>query len=76
MGVRMKKIQSSLFSDYFPIATGILIGLLLCHLVKLFMSQIMTYKKQVTTVAGKDYVSEETRWPGHVRIVHYPVYYG
>lgn len=36
----------------------------------------MTYKKTATRVAGKDYVSEETRWNGHVRVVHYPVYYG
>ena len=40
------------------------------------MSQIMTYKKQVTTVAGKDYVSEITRWPGHTHVINIPVYYG
>lgn len=36
----------------------------------------MTYKKQVTTVAGKDYVSEITRWPGHTHVINIPVYYG
>lgn len=36
----------------------------------------MTYKKTATQVAGKDYVSEETRWPGHVHVSHIPVYYG
>lgn len=36
----------------------------------------MTYKKTATQVASKDYVSEETRWNGHTRVVHYPVYYG
>ena len=36
----------------------------------------MTYRKQLTNVAGRDYVSEETRWPGHVRISNIPMYYG
>lgn len=36
----------------------------------------MTYRKKATNVAGKDYVSEETRWNGHVHVSHFPVWYG
>lgn len=36
----------------------------------------MTYKKAAINVAGQDYVSEVTRWPGHKRVINIPVYYG
>lgn len=35
----------------------------------------MTYKKQTINVAGQEYVSEVTRWPGHKRTINIPVYY-
>lgn len=36
----------------------------------------MTYKKNTINVAGTDYVSEVTHWPGHKRIINIPVWYG
>lgn len=36
----------------------------------------MTYKKECKTVAGRDYVSEVTRWPGHKYTKNIPIYYG
>ena len=35
----------------------------------------MTYRKQATSVAGENYVSEVTKWPGHTHVVHIPVEY-
>ncbi len=71
----MKKVSNSLFANYFPIATGMLAGFMLCYLCNLIF-QAMTYKKTATRVAGKDYVSEVTRWPGHTKVINIPVYYG
>ena len=67
----MRKSLSSIL----PTAIGLLVGSMLCYLCNLIF-QAMTYKKTATQVAGKDYVSEETRWPGHVHVSHIPVYYG
>jgi len=36
----------------------------------------MTYKKQTINVAGTEYVSEVTRWPGHKYINNIPVWKG
>ena len=35
----------------------------------------MTYGKFATEVAGKNYVQEVTRWPGHKQTINIPVYY-
>ena len=35
----------------------------------------MTYDKKATSIAGRDYVREVTRWPGHVRVDNIPVEY-
>lgn len=36
----------------------------------------MRYDKEARTIAGKTYVREVTRWPGHTRVVNLPVSYG
>lgn len=35
----------------------------------------MWYDKEARTIAGKQYVREVTRWPGHKKVVNIPVEY-
>ena len=46
----------------------------LVYILTLF-AQVMTYDKEARTIAGRDYVREVTRWPGHVRVLNIPVEY-
>lgn len=46
------------------------------HILVHLICHKMTYKKECKTVAGRDYVSEVTKWPGHKYTKNIPVYYG
>lgn len=35
----------------------------------------MWYDKEARTIAGKQYVREVTRWPGHTHVVNLPIEY-
>lgn len=55
-----------------PTACGLLVGSVFFYCLTLFL-QFMTYRKEARTIAGQDYVSEVTRWPGHTYVNNIPV---
>ena len=57
-----------------PVYKAIIAAMTLTYVITLFL-QGMTYKKTATNVAGENYVSEVTKWPGHTRVVNIPVEY-
>ena len=80
----MEKVSNSLFANYFPIATGMLAGFMLCYVVKLFLSQLLMVPfkypwvtQNVKRVANTDYVHIITKQRnGDNRYINIPVYYG
>ena len=69
----MKKINS-----YHPLANTYIymyIALATMVYVLTLFAQIMTYDKEARTIAGRDYVREVTKWPGHVHVLNIPVEY-
>ena len=65
-----KLIQSALET-----ILGMVLGAtLLCLIYS--MPQPMTYAKNSINIAGKEYVREVTRWPGHTYVNNIPVYKG
>ena len=70
----MKKIQSSHLTNMWVVYTAYIAAITLVYVLTLFM-QFMTYDKFSKQIAGRDYVREVTRWPGHVRVVNIPVEY-
>ena len=70
----MKKIQSSHLTNMWAVYTAYIATITLAYVLTLF-TQNMTYDKFSKQIAGRDYVREVTRWPGHVRVVNIPVEY-
>ena len=70
----MKKIQSSRLATTWAVYTAYIAAITLVYVLTLFM-QFMTYDKFSKQIAGRNYVREVTRWPGHVRVVNIPVEY-
>ena len=69
----MEKIQ--VIQSLLETMLGMVLGaVLLCLIYS--MPQPMTYAKNSINVAGKEYVREVTRWPGHTHVSNIPVYKG
>ena len=67
----MKKLSKQYANPWYM---AIVSGMTLVYVITLFL-QGMTYKKTATNVAGENYVSEVTKWPGHTHVVNIPVEY-
>ena len=57
-----------------PVYKAIIAAMTLTYIITLFI-QSMTYKKTATSVAGENYVSEVTKWPGHTHVNNIGVEY-